>query len=479
MIKGPVINPENNISLAYTALMERQFFYFNILSQLRLQAVPKEACGTMGVAWHDGILWLVYNPEFVNMYDFRELSVILEHEVSHFTFDHVKHFKTEKFTRTGKETQEEIVEEVRKKAKDQIKAQLENIAMDRSINIYLPQLSKIRMTMADFKGRSDKKKEKKKEENDNKGQEPVEGVDYWIKVRGQTDDTTIVECDNINELSFKKILQKGGYTGDLNQVKKYADWKYYYDLLMQCPKQQEAMEAAGQMDVHFEMGGDGEGEDSRTVEQAVDRVLIEAAKKSNKHDIPGNLRDQIDMLINKYKDKPLPWNVILRRAIASANRSIMENDINTRNRYYGNNRSIVPGYRNRPIVRVAVVWDCSGSCWDEDTQAKFIAECNGLIKSKYEVRAYYCDAAVEHVQDMKETMMSPSEFKIKGGGGTDLDVGIKQAIADGYNIIIQLTDCYMNYNLNKRDLKGRKVITVSTTEASTPNHYGPCIHVKA
>jgi len=74
-------------------------------------------------------------------------------------------------------------------------------------------------------------------------------------------------------------------------------------------------------------------------------------------------------------------------------------------------------------------------------------------------------------------MMSPSQYEITGGGGTHLDNGIKRAIEDGYRIIIQLSDNYMDFRLSKRDLKGRKIINVSTTEAKQPTHYGPQIHV--
>ena len=74
-------------------------------------------------------------------------------------------------------------------------------------------------------------------------------------------------------------------------------------------------------------------------------------------------------------------------------------------------------------------------------------------------------------------MMKPGQYEVTGGGGTDLSKGISRAIKDGYKIIIMLTDCYMDWPLSKKDLKGRKVITVSTTDATPPKHYGPTIKV--
>jgi predicted metal-dependent peptidase len=302
----------------------------------------------------------------------------------------------------------------------------------------------------------------------------------WFKDPSMTldlaDDMTILEANCITESSFKSILTEAGYEGDINKVQKYGTWKYYFDLLMSCPKTEEAVKNIRDMDVHF---GDeeGEGEGSRDAQEARDKVMMEAARNSNKHDIPGNLRDHIKNLFDKYsKEDALPWNVILRRMVNASKRSIKKNDVNSRNKYAPGNQ-ILPGYRLDPIKDVAVIWDVSGSCMDEETQTTFIKEVNMMIKSGSQIRVYYTDSAVEHIQDCKEKMMKPKDYEITGGGGTLLDEGVKAAIKDGYRIIIQLSDNYMDFTLSKKDLKGRKVINVSTTDAKQPSFYGPQIHV--
>ena len=451
------------IRMAMAKLMSRQFFYFNIASQFRLKEVPADQCPTMGVAHIDGLHWMVYNPEFIKYYNYKEISVILEHEICHFTFDHVKHFSSQDSARKIFKDEEEAADSVRDEAEQKHIHRIQNIATDRSINVYLFDLPNIRMTLEEF---SKDTPPEKVDEAFKKGQ-------VWFKDKALTGPKDIVECNCITEDSFKNILKEAGWKGNLNDVKKYADWKYYFDLLMSAPKTKEAIQNIKDMDVHF---GD-DGQDERGAEQGRDRIMIEAARKSNRHDIPGDLRDQIAKLFDKYKDKPLPWNVILRRAVAAAKRSIIEPNVNTRNRYYGNNHQIIPGYKSKPIKEVAIIWDVSGSCIDEETQSTFIQECNGMIKSGCEVRVYYTDQDVEHVQDCKEKVMAPSEYQITGGGGTHLDNGIKRAIDDGYKIIIQLSDNYMDFRLTSRDLKGRKIINVCTTDAKQPTHYGPTIHV--
>jgi predicted metal-dependent peptidase len=465
---------------AYDKLMSKQFFFYNIASQFALKAVDKKQCPTMGVAHIDGVHWLVYNPDFIKYYNYAEISVILEHEISHFTFDHVKEFDSSQNARKIFKDQEEAADHVRKQAEEKYIAKTKNICTDRSINVHLFGLPNIRMSLGDIK----------MDFTDKEGNIDVEGLDkylaegfakknLWFKDPYMSlelaDDLTILEANCITESSFKSILTDAGYEGDVDKVQKYGTWKYYFDLLMSCPKTEEAVQNIRQMDVHFgDEEGDGEG--SRDAQEARDKVMMEAARNSNKHDIPGNLRDHIKNLFDKYsKEAALPWNVILRRMVNASKRSIKKNDVNSRNKYAPGNQ-ILPGYRLDPIKDIAVIWDVSGSCMDEETQTTFIKEVNMMIKAGSQVRVYYTDAAVEHVQDCKEKMMQPKEYEIHGGGGTNLSVGISQAISEGYRIIIQLTDCYMDYPLTKRDLKSRKVITVSTTDAKPPTHYGVCIH---
>jgi predicted metal-dependent peptidase len=470
----------NIIRDAYDKLMSRQFFFYNIASQFALKSVDKKLCPTMGVAHVDGVHWLLYNSDFIKYYDYQEISVILEHEICHFTFDHIKEFDSSQNARKIFKNEKEAADHVREQAEQKYIAQTKNICTDRSINIHLFGLPNIRMSLADLKmDFTDPEGNFKQEEFDKKITESFQSNKLWFKEAGMTmelaDDNTILEGNCITESSFKAILTEAGYEGDLNQVKKYGTWDYYFDLLMSCPKTEEAVKDIRQMDVHF--GDDeGQGEGGRDAQEARDKVMMEAARNSNKHDIPGNMRDSIKALFDKYsKEAALPWNVILRRMVNSSKKSIKKNDVNSRNKYAPGNQ-ILPGYRLDPIKDIAVIWDVSGSCMDDETQTMFIKECNAMIKSGSNVRVYYTDCEVENIQDCKEKMMKPKEYAITGGGGTNLSVGIAKAISDGYKIIIQLTDCYMDYPLTKKDLKGRRVITVSTTDSEPPAHYGICIH---
>lgn len=468
---------------AYDKLMGRQFFYFNIASQFALKEAPsKHVCPTMGVAHVDGVHWLIYNPEFIKYYDYNEICTILEHEICHFTYDHIKEFDSTLNGRKVFKNEEEAKDHIREKKKQAYIHKVKNIATDRSINVHLFNLPNIRMSLRDIKNDfTDKEGKFNQEAYDKYLVEMFSKQDLWFRDPEMTldkaTDETILETHCITEGSFKKTLVEAGYEGDVNQVRRYGTWRYFFDLLMGCPKTEQAIKNIKDMDIHFgDDPGEG-GEGSRDSQEAREKVMVEAAKNSNPHDIPGNLRDHIRNLFDKYsKTEALPWNVIFRRMVNSSKKSIKRNDISSRNKY-APGEQILPGYRLDPIKDIAVVWDVSGSCTDESTQTKFISEVNSMIKAGSNVRCYYTDADVEHVQDCKDKLMRPQEYQITGGGGTYLDRGIKRAIQDKYRIIIMLTDNYMDFDLTKKDLKGRKVINVSTTDAKQPKHYGPTIHV--
>ena len=191
----------------------------------------------------------------------------------------------------------------------------------------------------------------------------------------QATDNTIVEANCITEESFKKILKEADYQPtpelqqlrkdhealveqagkgqgsarsinhrpasrkisrlsqtnsarnkavEINKVKKYGGWEYYFDLLMSCPKTEEAIQNIKDMDIHFG-DDDADGEGGRQAQEARDRIIIEGARNSNKHDIPGDLRDRVRELFDKYsKEEALPWNIILRRMVNASKKVYQE-----------------------------------------------------------------------------------------------------------------------------------------------------------
>ncbi|GLW10674.1 hypothetical protein Misp01_58020 [Microtetraspora sp. NBRC 13810] len=103
---------------------------------------------------------------------------------------------------------------------------------------------------------------------------------------------------------------------------------------------------------------------------------------------------------------------------------------------------VLPSLR-RPLPRVAVVVDTSGSMGEAELAAA-MAEVTGVLREvgvrKNRVTVLACDADVHAVS----RVTSAGQVTLAGGGGTDLRVGIAAALArpDRPGIVIVLTDGY-------------------------------------
>jgi predicted metal-dependent peptidase len=487
----PLVQPLSGkevVERAKSILQRQKFFYYSVIRQFRTVENPK--IDTAGVCWIKNRMYFLYNPTFASYYTPYEFATIVQHEVDHFVYDHVQNYTTSGIEDVFK-TEEDAKDGVRKQMIEQYDHQLKNIAMDRDINAYNRALPNIRMLRSVIMGGSSNQPQN----GDNGGQVKANESILGVHAYGPTEDEDIVEVSAITVESFKKLLSESGYSGDVNQVQEYEAWKYYYDLLRNTPKVKDQMHKYSTIDVHFKgspedlLGegssgeqGEGEGQETEGTGQPskneANRIIIDAYKASKGSDVPGHLRGAIEQAINEATKKPLPWDAILRKHINKAKKSITKADINVVNHYYTSKRRVINGYLTDPLFKVGVVFDTSGSCMDEDTQTKFWAQIEGLRKAKAQITIYYTDAAVEHIQHVNpHKPLKAEDYQGKGGGGTMLDFGIVKAIEDKNNIIIKLTDCWMDYRLTKEDLKGQKVICVSTTEDKQPDHYGPTIHV--
>lgn len=105
-------------------------------------------------------------------------------------------------------------------------------------------------------------------------------------------------------------------------------------------------------------------------------------------------------------------------------------------------RVVLPSLR-RPVARVAVVIDTSGSMGDDQLRA-VLAELSGVLRAvgigRERVTVLSCDADVHAVRRVSTI----GEVELAGGGGTDMRVGIDQALKSRLkpSIIIVFTDGY-------------------------------------
>uniref|UniRef100_A0AAU2K270 VWA-like domain-containing protein n=1 Tax=Streptomyces sp. NBC_00049 TaxID=2903617 RepID=A0AAU2K270_9ACTN len=103
-------------------------------------------------------------------------------------------------------------------------------------------------------------------------------------------------------------------------------------------------------------------------------------------------------------------------------------------------RVVLPSLR-RPVPRVAVVIDTSGSMGDDELAAA-LAEVTGVLREVgvggNRVTVLACDADVHAVTRVS----SAGQVELAGGGGTDMRVGIRAALAlrERPDVVVVLTD---------------------------------------
>ncbi|WP_395109849.1 VWA-like domain-containing protein [Actinomadura sp. SCN-SB] len=106
-------------------------------------------------------------------------------------------------------------------------------------------------------------------------------------------------------------------------------------------------------------------------------------------------------------------------------------------------RGVVLPTLRRPLPRVAIVVDTSGSMGEDDLAAA-MAEVTGVLREVgvrgNRVSVLACDADVHAVSRVTKS----EQVELGGGGGTDMRVGIDRALKGGDrpNVIIVLTDGY-------------------------------------
>ena len=134
----------------------------------------------------------------------------------------------------------------------------------------------------------------------------------------------------------------------------------------------------------------------------------------------------------------------------------------------------VPGRVAKGAGTIAIVADTSGSI-DQRTLTLFAGHMAAIFDDTRPklVRVYWVDAAVHRRDEFKNIseMRTMLAKKVPGGGGTDMRVGVTQAIEDGCDGVVVLTDGYTPFC----DGGKTPVIWAITTDRKSP--YGETVHI--
>lgn len=173
----------------------------------------------------------------------------------------------------------------------------------------------------------------------------------------------------------------------------------------------------------------------------VRRAVAEEIRRSARMgDVPGHLqRWAEDLLGGPQVDWRRELAALIRRSVARVAGAVDYSYRRPRRTQPPGGRVILPA-PDAPSPDVAVVIDTSGSVGDQQLQA-VLAELRGILRATQRaVTVLACDSAVHRVGRVVRAM-SAADLLV-GGGGTDMGVGIAEAVARGADIVVVITDGY-------------------------------------
>lgn len=216
---------------------------------------------------------------------------------------------------------------------------------------------------------------------------------------------------------------------------------------------------------------------SRVEADALRRHTAEAmrAHQRNRGDLPAGWRRWADQVLEPTVD----WRRVLagavREAVAWAAGAVDYTYRRPSRRTAAMRGVVLPSLR-RPLPVVAIVIDTSGSMGEDDL-AEALAEVSGVLREVgvggNRVTVLACDA------DMRTAsrVASAQEVELAGGGGTDMRVGIRSALAlpERPGVVIVLTDGFTPWP--EEPSAARLVAALVGTDAPAPPSWVETVRV--
>ncbi|MEU3726824.1 VWA-like domain-containing protein [Streptomyces sp. NPDC031705] len=195
----------------------------------------------------------------------------------------------------------------------------------------------------------------------------------------------------------------------------------------------------------WELGGDGPARIGPVEAEALRRQTAQAVRAHRRTrgrgSVPGGWERWAEQVLEPAVDWRRALSGAVREAAAWADGAVDYTYRRPSRRTPAlGGRVVLPSLR-RPLPRVAIVIDTSGSMGDAELAAA-LAEVTGVLREVgvggNRVAVLACDADVHAVTRVS----SAREVTLAGGGGTDLRVGIAAALAqpDRPSVVIVLTD---------------------------------------
>lgn len=249
-------------------------------------------------------------------------------------------------------------------------------------------------------------------------------------------------------------------------------------------KAEKAVDEKIKNDAQQGEGGEGKGtgnvkdiSDGFNEEEGVSEAEAEMIRRHVAKDIQQHLKDRgtVPGVASRFVDSILSPKVHWTKELSGAVRTAVA-EVSGRVDYtykrpsrrqsaYG--RVIIPSMI-QPLPKVSIIVDTSGSMSSDDL-IRCASEVKGVLTSVgsawHGVDLYAVDAAVANKQKIKNI----KELELKGGGGTDMRVGIREAMKDKPDIVIVMTDGYTPWPREKpKNVSKIVALLVGSSSDTTP-----------
>lgn len=176
-------------------------------------------------------------------------------------------------------------------------------------------------------------------------------------------------------------------------------------------------------------------EQAKAEQKAKQRVAAAATAAR----LAGKLTGDLARMVDEMLDPKVHWTDVLREYMTRIVKA--RDNWSRRNRRFA--QFYLPTRRSQQMGPIVFIPDTSGSMMGDDMEriCSEMAHCAQQTQPE-NIRVIWTDAAVKG-----EQVFSPGEFAFsrlepKGGGGTDMRVGLKYAEQYDPQIVVLLTDCY-------------------------------------
>jgi predicted metal-dependent peptidase len=221
------------------------------------------------------------------------------------------------------------------------------------------------------------------------------------------------------------------------QDNKYRGWSYeqIYEELYDKADKIDMSQLGELLDEHLDGDGDGDGEgdgdqeggkgrptltaeEKKAIRDEIKEAMVAAAQAAGAGKIPAGVR----RMISDFTEPKMDWRQLLRMNIQSIFRSNFSfARPNRKSQHCG---AILPGMMNEETIDISVAIDMSGSISDEQAN-DFISEVKGIMDEyrDFKLDIWCFDTNVyNYAQFAGDNADDITQYKVKGGGGTDFDV---------------------------------------------------------